>query len=275
MNEERPADRDYVFGTNDEEIARLGLQHRVWRPRASDAWRRAGFTAGQTLLDVGCGPGLATIDLAEIVGPGGRIVAVDRSRRFLDALEAAARGRGLNNITTHEVDLDEGSLPSVAADGAWVRWVFAFVRTPRDLLVRIAAALKPGGVLVVHEYFHYATWRFAPRSLAQEEFVGVVMEAWRADGGEPDVGHDLPVWLGEIGFDIRSLVPIVDVIRPSDYAWQWPKSFVDVGVRRLVDLGRLSAEKAAAVSRAFAALEAEPHTLMITPAVMEIVALKR
>lgn len=275
MTEPPTADRDYVFGTHDEEIARLGLQHRVWRPRASDAWRRAGFTTGQTLLDVGCGPGLATIDLAEIVGPGGRIVAIDRSRRFLDAVEAAARSRGLDNIATHEVDLDEGALPRIAADGAWVRWVFAFVKAPRELLGRIAAALKPGVVLVVHEYFHYATWSFAPRSPAQERFVKVVMEAWRADGGEPDVGHDLPVWLGELGFEIRSLLPIVDVIRPTDYAWQWPKSFVDVGLRRLIDLHRLSPETATIVSNEFAALEAAPHTRMITPAVLEIVAVKR
>ena len=86
-------ERDYVLGTHDEEIARLGLQHAVWRPRASDAWRRAGFTSGQTLIDLGCGPGFATLDLAEIVGPHGRVLAIDRSRRFLDALEAAACGR--------------------------------------------------------------------------------------------------------------------------------------------------------------------------------------
>ena len=65
-------EKDYVLGTHDEEIARLGLQHRVWRPRVLDAWRRAGFTLGQTILDVGCGPGHATLDLAEIVGPRGR-----------------------------------------------------------------------------------------------------------------------------------------------------------------------------------------------------------
>jgi len=93
-------ERDYLLGTHDEELARLALQHRVWRPRALDAWRRAGFTVGQTLIDVGCGPGYASLDLAEMVGPSGRIVAIDRSRRFLDALEAARRGRGLDHIET-------------------------------------------------------------------------------------------------------------------------------------------------------------------------------
>ena len=91
-------EREYVLGTHDEEIARLGLQHRVWRPRALDGWLEAGFTTGQTLVDVGCGPGYATIDLAEIAGPSGRVVAIDRSQRFLDALQANAARRCLPNI---------------------------------------------------------------------------------------------------------------------------------------------------------------------------------
>src|SRR6516164_179843 len=49
-------EKDYVLGTHDEEIERLGLQNRVWLSRAADAWHRAGFDHGQTLLDLGCGP---------------------------------------------------------------------------------------------------------------------------------------------------------------------------------------------------------------------------
>ena len=267
-------DRDYVLGTHDEEIARLALQHRVWRPRALDAWRRAGFTVGQTVLDIGSGPGWASLDLAEIVGETGRVVALERSRRFLDALEAARRERGLTNITAHEIDLDEQPLPAVRADAAWSRWVFAFVKRPRDLLARVAAALKPGGALVMHEYIHYATWRMSPRSAEFEEFVRVVIERWRASGGEPDIGLELPRWLEELGFDIRSLTTIMDVIPASSFVWQWPRTFMDVGLRRLVDLGDLSEEKARAIMKAFADGEATPGTRMVTPAVVEIIAVR-
>ncbi len=269
-------DKDYVLGTHDEELARLGLQHRVWRPRAMDAWRRAGFTIGQTLLDVGCGPGYATLDLAEIVGPGGRIVAMDRSRRFLDALNAASRQRGLSNIIdARELDLDDAELPAAGADGAWSRWVFAFVKRPRDLLARVQAALRPGATFVLHEYFDYSTWRMAPRCLELEELVNVVMQTWRADGGEPDIGLELPGWLGELGFEIKSLQPIIDIVPPSNFIWQWPRSFIQVGLRRLVDLKAMTAERASAISAAFAAREAAPNTLLISPAVLEIIAVRR
>jgi SAM-dependent methyltransferase len=268
-------ERDYLLGTHDEEIERLGLQHRVWRARTLDAWRRAGFTIGQTLLDIGCGPGYAAIDLAELVGRGGRVVAMDRSRRFLDALETMRARRGLQQLAVHELDLDLGELPAVSADGAWCRWVFAFLKRPRDLLARVASRLKRGGVLVSHEYFDYSTWRVTPRSPELEEFVSVVMESWRADGGEPDIGLDLPLWLPELGFEIQSLQPLVDVVRTSSFVWQWPAAFIDVGLRRLVEIGRLTPERARQMGDAFAAHQKHPHGLMITPAVLEIIAVRR
>ena len=79
-------DRDYVLGTHDEELARLGLQHRVWRPVVLDCWQTAGLTVGKRVLDVGAGPGYATVDLAEIVGPTGEVVALERSRNFAHAI---------------------------------------------------------------------------------------------------------------------------------------------------------------------------------------------
>ncbi len=268
----RPTEKDYVLGTHDEELARLGLQHAVWRPRATDAWRRAGFTAGQTLIDLGCGPGYATLDLAEIVGPTGRVVAIDRSRRFLDALEAAARARGLTHVETLELDLAIDALPAVAAHGIWSRWIYAFVPEPRRLLERAARALRPGGTMVLHEYADYRSWRLSPASEAFDRFVAEVMASWRANGGEPDVGLDLPRWLGELGFEVRALTPLQDAARPHDHVWQWPRAFVRSGVPRMVETGRLTAEQGREVTAAFEAFEATPHAFQLTPVVLEIIA---
>lgn len=60
---------DYVLGTDEGEIERLGLQHRVWRERMLGAFRRAGIAPGMRVVDVGAGPGYASLDLAGIVGP--------------------------------------------------------------------------------------------------------------------------------------------------------------------------------------------------------------
>jgi ubiquinone/menaquinone biosynthesis C-methylase UbiE len=268
-------EKEYVLGTHDDEIDRLGLQHNVWRPRALDAWRRAGFTTGQTILDVGCGPGYASLDLANIVGHSGKIIAVDRSARFLRSLENSCRQRGISNLSTVEVDLNDAEMPSMSVDGAWARWVFAFVKNPRHLLEGLARSLRTGGIFVIHEYFDYSTWKLMPDSPELDEFVQMVMRSWREDGGEPDIARSLPGWLRELGFEVKSLNPIIDVVPPSNFVWQWPMAFVQVGIRRLVDLGYFSAQHGDEISEAIAARKSDPNSLMVTPAVLEIIAVRR
>src|SRR5262245_18058264 len=72
-------EQEYVLGTNRDELVRLGLQHQLWARYAADAWERAGFGPGKKLLDVGCGPGYASLDLAALVGTRGHVHAIDIS----------------------------------------------------------------------------------------------------------------------------------------------------------------------------------------------------
>jgi SAM-dependent methyltransferase len=268
-------EKDYVLGTGDEELARLGLQHRAWRARALAAWRAAEIGPGQTVLDVGSGPGYASLDLAEMVGRSGRVVAIDKSARFLDALEAMRRESRLDNINTYKADLDASEFPAVVADRAWCRWVLSFTNQPRDVLARLAASLRPEGVVVLHEYFDYSIWRAAPRCLELEEFVSAVMASWRASGGEPDIALSLPRWLEELGFELRCVRPIVDIVQPGHMTWAWLRAFIEVGRQRLIDLGYLSATRAESIWQAFLTAEATPGTWMISPGVLEIIAMRR
>src|SRR5262249_5291157 len=76
-------------------------------------------------------------------------------------------------------------------------------------------------------------------------FVEQVQATWRDTGGEPDVGLELPQWLVELGFELRQLRPLVEAPRPADEVWQWPNAFVEVGLQRMVDTGRVDPERAA------------------------------
>lgn len=268
-------EKDYVLGTHDDEISRLGLQHSIWRPRALDAWQRAGITVGQTVIDIGCGPGYASIDLAEIAGANGKVIAIDRSRRFLDSLESRCRAREIHNVITHELDLNEAQLPDAAADAAWARWIFAFVKHPRLLLERASQCIKRGGVMVIHEYFHYSTWQMMPRCAELEEFVTAVMKSWRDDGGEPDIAMNLPQWLNELGFEIKTLNPIIEIVSPSDYLWHWPQAFLRTGIDRLAQLGAFTRARADEIMAAIAARASDSNALMVTPGVLEIIAIRK
>ena len=126
-----------------------------------------------------------------------------------------------------------------------------------------------------HEYFDYAIWRTLPRSAAFDEFVTATIGNWRKSGGEPDIGVEVPRWLEELGFEIESVKPIVYVITPRDFMWHWPTSFMEIGLKRLVELGAIDAMRGPALQRALGDIANSVNTRMITPGVLEVIARKR
>ena len=267
-------DRDYVLGTHDEELARLGLQHRVWLPVVLDCWHRAGVTVGKRVLDVGAGPGYATVDLAEIVGPTGEVIALERSQNFVRAMEEACRARSVNNVKIHDIDLMTDDLPAVDYDFAWCRWVVSCVSDPALLIRKLARVMPKESLSIFHEYGHYETWRFLPRLPMQERFREHVIATWRESGGEPDGAARLSELLADNGFAIRSARPHVFCLRPRDYMWQWPATFIEIYLPRLIQMGRIDQSFADQVRAALANAEKNPNALMITPLVLEIIAEK-
>jgi ubiquinone/menaquinone biosynthesis C-methylase UbiE len=266
------ADRDYVLGTEEEEIERLGLQHRVWRERMLAAFARGGIGAGATVIDVGCGPGYASVDLAEIVGPQGRVLAFERSRRFLESLAERAARAGLSSITATERDVAEEPLGDAVADAAWCRWVLSFVADPARTVAHVARALKPSGVAIFHEYVDYGAWRTMPPSAEVDRFRTLVMKSWRDSAGEPDAALYLPAHLAAAGMEVIEARPLAEIVRRGDFTWEWPRAFMGVNAHRLRDLGYVDAEEA---ERLAGALDALPETtLMITPIVAEVIARK-
>jgi protein-L-isoaspartate O-methyltransferase len=264
----------YLLGTQDDEIERLGLQHRVWRPHVLACWSRAGITVGSRVLDVGAGPGYATVDLAEIVGPSGKVVGLERSPRFVAVAREACARRGLAHVEIHETDL-MASWPELRGfDAAWCRWVAAFVPSPERLVARIAAALESGGVAIFHEYAHYESWGLAPRGPGLQSFVEAVVRSWHASGGEPNIALELPRLLHEAGLRVLHLTPLVFALRPTDFMWRWPATFIDVHLRRELEQGLVEQEWAESVRSELRAAEADPSSYMITPLVMEIIAAK-
>jgi len=268
------ADRDYILGTHDEELARLGLQHRVWRSVALDCWQRAGITVGKRVLDIGAGPGYAAIDLAEIVGPTGEVVALERSQNFIHAIESTCLARSVTNVKIHELDLMQDDLPKGDYDFLWCRWVVSFVDDPPLLIKKFGNVMPKGSVAIFHEYGHYETWRFFPQLPMQERFREHVIATWRESGGEPDGAIQLPALLADNGFAIRSATPHIFCLRPTDYMWQWTATFIETYLERLIEMERIDQKFADQVRADLASAEKNPNARMLTPLVLEIIAKK-
>src|SRR5262249_36990227 len=128
---------EYILGTDEQELLRLGLQHRLWSAAAHEAWERAQLQPGMTALDIGCGPGFALMDIAEIVGPTGKVIGIDESPIFLKHLHDRAASQRVHNIERILADaqtLESLDLPPASIDFAYARWVLCFVKDPEAIV---------------------------------------------------------------------------------------------------------------------------------------------
>lgn len=271
---ETDADSTYLLGSHDAELARLAFQHRVWAEAAYALWRRAGFRRGDRLLDLGCGPGFASLDLAHLVGPEGRVVAADAAPRFLDHVRRLAAGQGVGWIEPVEVDaarLDLGE----RFDGAYARWLLCFLAEPERAVDGVARHLAPGGRFAVTDYFNYRAFTLAPRSAAFDRMVGAVQEMWRASGGDLDVMSRVPAIFERAGLAVVEVRQVSRTARPGSPEWAWPIDFFRGFLPRVVDAGLLAAGEVDELWADWEARRTDPGAFLALPPLLDVVGERR
>lgn len=127
---------------------------------------------GQTVADIGCGPGFFTIPLAEMVGPGGRVIAVDLQEAMLVKVRRKAAKAGFEGrIILHKCGADSLGLHE-PLDFALCFWMMHEVPSPEHLLKEIGALLKPGGMLLITEPRHHVRRKRFDATIASALKVG-------------------------------------------------------------------------------------------------------
>lgn len=261
---------DYVLGTGAQERERLRLQHELWLPRARQGWQRAGLAAGQTVLDLGAGPGHCALELARTVGPQGRVVALESSPTYVAEARSAAAAGGLPWLEVRRHDLARSPLPAVEADLAWCRWVAMFLPSLEALIDSLPRALRPGGRLLAQEYVFWDSFGLHPHGRAVARFAAAVTGSFRAGGGDPDVNRRLPALLAAAGFTIEELRPLPVLGRAGDPWCRWLERFVTVYGAALIEQGLWNQADAAEAAGEMAAARRDPGGFWVGPTVLEL-----
>lgn len=121
---------------------------RAWLREPTDAmFAMAGVAPGACVLDVAAGAGDQTLDLAQRVGPTGRVLATDLSPAILSFARARAADAGLTNVETRVADGEALDVEPASFDAAICRLGLMFFPEPLKGLREIHRALRPGGGL--------------------------------------------------------------------------------------------------------------------------------
>lgn len=266
-------ENEYILGTDKEELHRLGLQHQVWASEAHKGWELAGFTAGQTLLDLGCGPGFCTKELAFVVGETGKVIAIDRSKHFIEFLKSINSQYALN-IDAIEADFNTMDLETNSLDGMYCRWAMAWVPNVKAILTKVKKALKPGGKMVLHEYYDWQTHTTEPHKEGIAKAIEACLRSFKEQEGEIDIGRELVQIFDDIGMKVTSKRLMSKLATPDNLVWHWPKSFYHSYFPRLVDAGYLTHDDVENALNDQKELEQNKNATIFCPILIEVIAEK-
>ena len=197
------------------------LRSHRWRTATnSAAYLLPYLEPGQRLLDVGCGPGTITLDLAGRVAPG-EVVGIDASAAVVAMAQDAAEAVGVDTVTFRTGDATVLPFEDDSFDVVHAHQVLQHLTEPVAALREMRRVTRPGGIVAVRDA-DYAAMTWYPRSDGLDEWLALYHEVTVVNRAEADAGRRLLGWAREAGYDPAGLTPGADVwcyATPEERTW--------------------------------------------------------
>jgi SAM-dependent methyltransferase len=193
------------------------LRSHAWRTVANSAeYLIPELRPGLSVLDVGCGPGTITADLARIVAPG-LVLGIDSSPGVLAVARQHAAEAAVD-VRFEPGDIYTLELPDGAFDVVHAHQVLQHVPDPVGALREMRRLCAPNGVVAARDA-DYAAMTWYPRIPALDRWMALYQRVARSNGGEPDAGRRLLAWAHEAGFgDVRASASVWCHASPEERA---------------------------------------------------------
>jgi SAM-dependent methyltransferase len=236
------------------------LRSHRWRTvENSAAYLVPHLRPGVDVLDVGCGPGTITIDLARRVLPG-RVVGMDASADAIEAAATAAAAAGVDDLELAVGDVYALDHEDATFDVVHAHQVLQHLADPIAALREMRRVCRPGGVVAARDSVYRAMSWF-PAEPTLDRWLELYCTVAEANGGEPDAGSRLRHWCVEAGFGaVEASATAWCFATDEERAWWgglWADRVTSTSLAaRAVELGlasRTDLEEMAAAWRAWAA----------------------
>ena len=204
------------------------LRSHTWRTAANSA----GYLLGSLLphmkiLDIGCGPGTITADLAALV-PDGYVIGLENAPEILDQARSTAAKRGVKNIEFVVGDVNALDYPDDSFDVVHAHQVLQHVGDPIQALREMHCVTKPGGFVAARDS-DFAAMTWYPETDGMSSWMDMYQRVTRSNGGEPNAGRRLHVWARQAGIDPMRTITTAGTWcyhTPEERAW-WSGVWAD------------------------------------------------
>jgi SAM-dependent methyltransferase len=202
------------------------LRSHRWRTAEnSAAYLLPRLAPGMSLLDIGCGPGTITVDLAARIAPG-RVTALEVSADVLRIAEDEVAARGQENVDFAVGDVHALDFPDGTFDVVHAHQVLQHVADPVAALREMRRVTRPGGTVAARDG-DYAAFAWYPELPELTDWLALYQQGARANGGEPDAGRRLLSWALAAGFtDVTPSASVWCFATPEDRQW-WGGMWAD------------------------------------------------
>jgi arsenite methyltransferase len=145
------------------------------RKEVPEVLDRIGIRPGERVLEVGCGPGVYTVQAAPRLEPDGQLIAADLQQEMVDRASERIRDAGLDNVEIHVADAHHLPLEDASVDRAFLVGVLPEIPDPQGALDELRRVLRPDGTLSISEGFLDPDYRFAFETIRQVQQAGFAL----------------------------------------------------------------------------------------------------
>ena len=205
----------YIHGHSDPVLR----SHRWRTAENSAAYLLPHLADGQRLLDVGCGPGTLTVDLARRVGPNGSVVGIDVSLAVVQEATAHATAQGAGNVTFRTGDFRALDLAGGSFDVVHAHQVLQHLRDPVGALAAMGRLVRPGGIVAARDS-DYLSFLWTPADPTLDRWREIYMAVSDHNGARGDAGRWLLRWALDAGLtDVAYTTSTWTFAAATDRAW--------------------------------------------------------
>ena len=219
----RPPEQETYTHGHGEPVLR---SHR-WRTATNSAgYLLEHLLPGTSLLDVGCGPGTLTADLARLVAPG-RVVGIDVSEEVVDQARAHVAEAGPPGVELVSGDFRATGFAPGPFDVVHAHPVLQHPSDPVGALAAMASLARPDGGIVAVRDADYPAMVWAPADERLDRWLDVYLRVTAANGANADAGRHLLRWATDAGLsDVRYSTSTWTFATPDERAW-WAGLWAD------------------------------------------------